>query len=150
MTEPQEFAKLFREIQPKFSRLFSRILTHAGLSLPQYALLNQLVGPRGLSMTVVSERLGITKPAVTHLVDRLEKGKYLKRIPHPDDRRVFLLEIQARGEKVVHGTRSRILPILLKALSEFSQTEQKTIARFYGKLSAVLDQVLNRPRSKIR
>ena len=145
-----KFAKVFREIQPKFSRLLTRILHEASLSLPQFALLNVLSGEAGLSMTELGEKLGITKPAVTHLVDRLEKGRCVKRVADPKDRRVFLIQIQPRGEKIVQETRSRILPLPLRTLARFNPDEQKTIAAFYSELSATLDQALTLPRENKR
>ena len=76
----EKFAALFRGIHPKFSRLYAKMLNEIGLSFPQYMLLNQLALLGAISMTEISDRLGITKPAVTNLVDRLEKKKYLRRL----------------------------------------------------------------------
>lgn len=148
MHERDDFIRTFREIQPKFSRLFARLLIRADLTLPQFALLNQLVNHGTLSMTEVSGRLGITKPAVTNLVDRLENGKCLKRLPHSKDRRVSLLEIQARGEQIVRNIQAQILPVLLKTLDQFSAQEKETIAKFYSLLSKTLDEVLGQTRKK--
>ena len=142
MNEKESFAGVFRRIQPKFSRLFSRILTEAGLTLPQYALLNQLLDTGPVPMTGLAVKLHITKPAVTHLVDRLEKKQCLRRLPHPKDRRVSLLAIQPKGEKIVREMQTFILNFLLKTLDRFSTGEKKTISRFYARLSQTLDEVL--------
>ncbi|MBI2167269.1 MAG: MarR family transcriptional regulator [Candidatus Omnitrophica bacterium] len=148
MAERDNFIRTFREIQPKFSRLLTRILTKADLTLPQFALLNQLVNYGTLSMTEASDKLGITKPAVTNLVDRLEKSKCLKRLPHSQDRRVSLLEIQPRGEQIVRDAQAQILPVLLKTLDRFGDGEKETIARFYSHLSKTLDEVLEKTRGR--
>lgn len=147
MNDKEEFIRHFREIQPKFSRLYVDILTKAKLTLPQYVLLSQISSSGTISMTDASEKLHITKPAITNLVDRLEKNRFLKRIPHPQDRRISLLQIQTKGEKAVHEAQMRVLSFLLKTLDEFNTTEKKIIARFYSLLSETLDQVL--ARSKI-
>ena len=148
MNEKEVFARQFREIQPKFSRVFTQLLTEAHLTLPQFALLSQLVDRGTVSMTEVSEKLHITKPAVTNLVDRLEKGKFLKRLPHPTDRRVSLLEIQSKGKQVVRKTQGLILRFLLKALDSLNAAERKTVSRFYGALSQILDRLLSQTRRK--
>ena len=140
MREKDEFARSFQEIQPKFSRLLTRLLNEADLSLPQFAVLNQLVDLRTLSMTEVSRRLHITKPAVTHHVDRLEKRALLKRIPHATDRRIFILEILPKGERIIRKTQAYFLKLLLKTLRAFRSQERKTIRRFYALLSRTLDQ----------
>lgn len=136
------FAQLFRSLQPKFSKFYACILTKAEVTLPQYVLLSYLLPGRALSMTELSAKLHITKPAVTSLTDRLEKKHFLKRIKHSKDRRVYLLQIQPKGEKIVRQVQSRSLDILLKNLNHFSRTEQKIIHQFYVQLSESLDELL--------
>lgn len=145
MSEKDKLTRYFREAQVGFSRFFSVILTKTGLTLPQYALLNQLNASGVIPMTRASKLLHITKPAVTNLVDRLEKRRYLKRLPHPSDRRVFLLDIQPKGIELVCEVQNHALKILLDAFSKFSEREQKTITQFYAllvqNLSAISTQL---------
>ncbi|HNX68928.1 MAG TPA: MarR family transcriptional regulator [Candidatus Omnitrophota bacterium] len=142
----EELAVFFREIQPKFARLYAKILHDADLTLPQYALLNQLefLGP--VSMTEMSERLQITRPAVTSLVDRLEKKKLLKRVPHPKDRRIILLDILPKAKKMVAGFQTYSLNLLFKAYDQFAPAEHATISRFYATLSKAMDDFLAREK----
>ena len=145
MKEKEAFVRQFREIQPKFSRFYAHLLTEAGLTLPQFALLSQLLGKR-VSMTEVSGKLHISKPAVTSLVDRLEEKHLLKRVAHPDDRRVSLLRIQPKGETIVRRAQAEAFRFLLKAIDRLSVSEQKVIVRFYALLSQVMDQALTKMR----
>ena len=144
MDERNEFIAFFRETQPKFSRFYSNILTEAGLSLPQYALLNELAQSGIINMTEVGGKLHISKPAVTNLVDRLEKHNFLKRLAHPSDRRVYLLEIQPKGKSLVREIQYRALKLLLTSLDQFSANEQKIITRFYALLSRSMSEFLAR------
>ncbi|MBI4116005.1 MAG: MarR family transcriptional regulator [Candidatus Omnitrophica bacterium] len=148
MSEKEEFTRYFREVQPKFSRLFARILIQADLTLPQFALLSQLVHLGVISMTEVSEKLHITKPAVTHLVDRLEKNKFLKRLPHSSDRRISLLQVQPKGTRIVRDTQSYVLRFLLRTLDELNSQERKAVSRFYSLLSQTLDEALSKNRER--
>lgn len=134
----------FREMQPKFSRLYTRVLNQAGITQPQYALLLELVhaSPKPMSMTAISQKLYITKPAVTNLVDRLEKRHYLKRINHPRDRRVSLLEIQPKGKKVAGCVQESFLDIILHTVKGLSAQERVIIEKFYAGLSISLDEML--------
>ena len=134
MNEKDRFVQYFREVQVGFSRIFTVILSQANLTLPQYALLNELSASGTIPMTQASKLLHITKPAVTHLVDRLEKSKCLKRLPHPNDRRIFLLEIQPKGSNLVKKVQSEVLAILLETLSQFSPQDQKIVTQFYSAL----------------
>ncbi len=142
MPERDAFLKYLREIQVKFSRLYARILTQVDLTLPQYALLSHLATTGSVPMTELSEKLHISKPAVTNLVDRLEAKKCLKRIPHSKDRRIYLLELQPKGEKIVHKTQGYILNLLLKTFEPFTVSERKIIQQFYALLSKTMDEAL--------
>ena len=144
------FIEQFREIQPKFTRLFTRLLAQAHLTQPQYTVLLELTlaAPVPMTMTAISEKLFITKPAVTSLVDRLEKKGYLKRINDPDDRRVSLLQIQPKGKNTAEKVRARVLDLIREAAKPFSETERETVRKFYSVLSKNLDDVLTGGKGK--
>jgi DNA-binding MarR family transcriptional regulator len=146
MKEKEEFSRNFREVQPKFARLCVRSLSQANLSMPQFALLNVLSSAGTLPMTDLSDKLHITKPAVTNLVDRLEKNRYLKRIAHPEDRRIHLIRIEPKGRTLVQGMQSTILGFLLKALEQFDASERKTVTEFYARLSKTMDEFLTQKK----
>lgn len=46
----------------------------------------------------VAKAFGVTLPAVTHIVDRLEQKQFLLRGDHPADRRVYILELTRQGK----------------------------------------------------
>ena len=142
MGEREDFTHHFREVQPKFSRLYAHVLTEAEVNLPQFALLSQLAARSPLSMSEAGGRLGISKPAVTNLVDRLEKKGFLRRKPHPKDRRVFLLEIKPKGKILVRRVQGNALTVLLKTLEQFNAKDRQTVAHFYELLSRTLDEKL--------
>lgn len=140
------FVANFRALQPKFSRMYAQMLGHVDLTLPQFNLLCQLVLLGAVSMSEISERLKITKPAVTNLVDRLEEKKFLKRAPSAKDRRVILLEILPKGGKVITHIQSESLHLLLTAYDQFNDKEHHVISRFYETVSKTMDDFLTRPK----
>lgn len=148
MNEKEAFIKQFREINPKFSRFYACFLTHTNLTMSQYVLLNHLTNSGRVPMTELSSKLHISKPAVTHLVDQLEKKKYTKRIAHAKDRRISLIEAQPKGQKIIRDMQSYILSYLLRTFDKFSSTEKKTIREFYTELSNTMDEVLAGGRKK--
>ena len=145
MSEKEDFIRQFREVQPKFSRFYARILTQADLSLPQFAFLSLLANLGTVSMTEAGAKLHISKPAVTHLADRLEENQLLKRIAHPRDRRVSLLQIQPKGVKMVRKMQSQVLSFLLKTLDQLNASERKVITHFYALLSQTIDEAILQP-----
>ena len=148
MKEKEALFQHLRTIQLKYSRLYTHILSQADLSLPQYALLNQLDSSGPLPMTEISGRLHISKPAVTNLVDRLEKKKFLKRTPHPRDRRIYLLELSPKGKTIARKIQNYVLAFLFKTFDQFSVKERKTVQRFYACLSEIMDEALQTSHSK--
>ncbi len=67
----------------------------------------------GSSLTQISQGLMLENPTVTGLIDRLEKLGYVKRSDHPNDRRVYLVHITVKGNKIAN----KALPII-KMLNE--------------------------------
>ncbi len=148
MNERETFVANFRELQPKFSRMYAQMLGRIDLTFPQYTLLYQLMLLGTVSMTEISDRLKITKPAVTNLADRLEEKKCLKRVPHAEDRRVILLEILPKGKKIIAEIQGQSLDLLLKAYDQFSEKEHKVISCFYATVSKVMDDFLLRSQDE--
>ncbi len=148
MNNREAFVASFRELHPKFSRMSAQMLNQVDLTLPQYTLLYQLMLLGTVSMTEISTRLGITKPAVTNLVDHLEEKKCLKRIPHSEDRRVILIEILPKGKKIITEIQGQSLELLLKAYDQFDGKEHQTISRFYAMLSKTMDEFLVRAKNE--
>jgi DNA-binding MarR family transcriptional regulator len=54
----------------------------------------------------VAKAFGVTLPAVTHIVDRLEQKQFLLRADHPADRRVYILELTRQGKALVQELRT--------------------------------------------
>lgn len=139
----KDFPDYFREIQVRFSRFYASVLNKADMSISQYALLNQILSSGPIPMSEVGEKLHITKPAVTHLVDRLEHRKFLKRISHPTDRRVSLLKILPKGEHIVQRIQENVFRVVTEALRTFDSKERDVIVRYQRFISEIIDDVLN-------
>jgi DNA-binding MarR family transcriptional regulator len=127
--------------------MYVQILGRVDLTLPQYTLLYQLMLLGAVSMTEVSRRLEITKPAVTNLVDRLEEKKCLRRVPHDKDRRVIRLEILPKGKRIITEIQGQSLGLLLKSYDQFNGKEHQVIRRFYATLSEVMDDFSMRSKN---
>lgn len=148
MTVREDFSALFRSTHSKFSRLYARVLGRLDLSLPQYALLNLLAAHDALSMTEISRELGISKPAVTNLVDRLERQKLLKRVVDARDRRVFRLAIAPKAKGIVHEIQHHTLGLCEKAFEKLSPSEARSMIRFHEILAESIDCAMNDKKAR--
>ena len=98
------YQKLITDLQKSFSG--------SGVEVTpiQVMLLFFLQQNDGLSLTQISQGLMLENPTVTGLIDRLEKSGYVKRSDHPNDRRVYLVHLTEKGNKVA----KKALPIVRK------------------------------------
>jgi DNA-binding MarR family transcriptional regulator len=68
----------------------------------------------------VAKAFGVTLPAVTHIVDRLEQKAFMVRADDPADRRVYVLELTKKGLGVaqeLQAVRMRGLERVVAAMS---------------------------------
>jgi DNA-binding MarR family transcriptional regulator len=59
------------------------------------------IAPGGTRLTTLAEQALVTKQTAGHLVDQLERGGYVRRVPDPTDARARLVQMAERGLEVV-------------------------------------------------
>jgi DNA-binding MarR family transcriptional regulator len=117
-----------------------RLFRCHGLSGPGFNVLMIIEGAgRALSPFEIGERRLVTRGTVTGLLDTLEKQGLVRRTPHPDDRRMFLIELSDPGRALLAEVRSEFFPLQEKLFSALSGTEKATLVRLLGKLQAHLE-----------
>jgi len=137
-----EILTLIRQVHLRFVKYFSRKFSTRRLTHPQYMLLMSLLEEGAQKMNSLAEFLHISTPAVTNLVDKLEKSGYAKRVPHPTDRRAHVIELTPFGRKFINGLRTESLQLMAETIGTLPVSDQKVIERFYGNLLARLDDAL--------
>ncbi len=101
-------SKVYQKLIINLQKAFSK----SGVEVTpiQVMLLFFLQKNDGSNLTQISQGLMLENPTVTGLVDRLEKSGYVKRSDHPNDRRVYLVYLTEKGNKVA----DKALPIVKK------------------------------------
>jgi DNA-binding MarR family transcriptional regulator len=66
------------------------------------------LAPRGLPSSTLAERLGVTKQAITGLVDRMEYAALALRTEHPLDGRCALVRLTEHGARELVGVARRL------------------------------------------
>ncbi|MBC7441080.1 MAG: MarR family transcriptional regulator [Ramlibacter sp.] len=86
------------------------VLKPFGVTFARYELLTLLSFTRSgsLPMKNASARLQVHPTSVTNAVDRLEAAGYVRRLPHPTDRRTTLVEITPSGQAIVLEATARL------------------------------------------
>lgn len=149
MKKREELEAKLRSLQSKFSRFYSKILTEKNLTIPQFSLLILAADEGPLQMKDLADRLYISNASVTNLVDRLEKHKLLRRNPHPEDRRAFLIEVTEKGKEVIHEIRKLTVGRVAGKMHDFPDPEITLVLKFYNVMETAVDEMLHEMSSKV-
>ena len=97
-----------------------------------------MVPDKGITVTELADRVGMTKQGIGQFVGHLVDDGYLTAEVHPDDRRVRVVRRTSLGQQA-----SRQLELVLADLE--SQWAQRIGTRVYGEFRAALDQLAGLP-----
>jgi DNA-binding MarR family transcriptional regulator len=103
-----------------FRQLLWQRASELDLTYAQSQVLFHVADNAGCHMGDVAKAFGVTLPAVTHIVDRLEEKQFLSRADDPGDRRVYILELTRAGRALVqelHGLQMRGVERVLQRMS---------------------------------
>jgi DNA-binding MarR family transcriptional regulator len=120
-------------------RLFRWISPPSGLSLTSAATLATLErgGPRRL--TALAAREGVTQPAMTQLVARLQDAGLVDRVPDAADGRVVYVRITAEGRAMLARRRAVRAERVAALLARLSPDEQAALAAALPAMDALAD-----------
>lgn len=86
----------------------------------------------------IAERLIISRASVTSLLDSLEKRGFVKRQPHPTDRRMLLVELTDSGRQVANQFRPIVHQHQKVWLNALNEKEQEQLIQTLHRLQASL------------
>jgi len=98
----------------------------------------QFQGPQTLS--AVAHMLGVTKPAVTQIVDVMERETLLTRSKGGRDRREVALRPTPRGRRVVHAIEQVQRELVRTAIRESPLRESKRCTTLFNETASALAQ----------
>jgi DNA-binding MarR family transcriptional regulator len=103
-----------------FRQLLWQRASELDLTYAQSQVLFHVADNAGCHMGDVAKAFGVTLPAITHIVDRLEEKQFLSRADDPADRRVYVLELTRAGRALVqelHALQMRGVEGVLRRMS---------------------------------
>jgi DNA-binding MarR family transcriptional regulator len=89
-----------------FRQLLWQRASELDLTYAQSQVLFYVADHAGCHMGDVGKAFGVSLPAVTHIIDRLEQKQLVLRGDHPADRRVYVLEPTRQGQALVQELHS--------------------------------------------
>ncbi|MCX6353820.1 MAG: MarR family transcriptional regulator [Candidatus Aureabacteria bacterium] len=148
MKSQSEIMNLIRKVHMRFAKYFSREFARKRVTPPQYMMLMSLLEEGPQKMNSLAEFLQISTPAVTNLVDKLDKSGYARRVPHPTDRRAHIIELTPLGNKFITRLSEESLELLADTIGILSVADRKVIEKFYQQLYLHLGAALDTRRSR--
>lgn len=139
MEEPAVRAwRSFVRAKAEIGRAVHRELRERGLTSAQLGILRVLseFSDQGVKLNEISHRLCVTPGNLTGLVDRLEEAGCLKRVPHPEDRRVTLAVLTPAGRALVEELYPPHIARVERLMSTLTVKEQDLLADLLARLAA--------------
>ncbi|REJ95929.1 MAG: MarR family transcriptional regulator [Planctomycetota bacterium] len=132
---PEEEALLnLLKTNDQFDNRLGRLFREHGLTSSQYNVLRILRGEgKPLPSLEVADRLIQVVPAITGLIDRLEKQGLVKRRRCEEDRRVVYVELTGEGKNVLKRIDAPLAALRKKLLGHMSRTELHALTKLLEK-----------------
>jgi MarR family transcriptional regulator for hemolysin len=134
-----QIIQLFKRIHLGARRAFDEALAEHGLTGPQAELIGQICMSDGIEQRAIQERLGITSPTLTGIVDGLVERELVERRVSPDDARVKQLFLTPHGREVGASLPLTQQQVAARVLSGFSTAECSLLKDWLGRVAANLD-----------
>ena len=103
-----------------------------GLTAPRASALSVLVFRGPVTMSALADAEQVRRPTMTRLVDGLERRGLVRRVSHPEDGRVQLVEATAAGKRLLQQGRARRVERLMRGIAHLPAEDQQILARAAG------------------
>lgn len=110
----------------------------AELTLAQYNTLMAIREQGESSVKQLAERLNVSPPSVSSMVDRLVEAGHLERMPNPSDRRAVIIRLTQAGLETLQFMESECLGFIVGLMEELGDEEVRRWRATYDKLHSIL------------
>jgi DNA-binding MarR family transcriptional regulator len=137
---PVELADRLRPVLLKLSRELRRETRSLGITGGQAALLNLVQKHPGIGLRELAEREGMSAPAMSGYVDRLEAAGLLTRTRSGQDRRRIGLTVTAEAARLLRAIRRRRTAWLAARLRDLDPAELEALDAAIEPLARLLER----------
>ncbi|MCE5215225.1 MAG: MarR family transcriptional regulator [Methanobacterium sp.] len=125
----------YRRIKTSINQVNSKYCKSEGY----YQIIGLLLNTGPLSTSEAGEKLYISKPNMTPLIDKLVQEKMVKRTRSQHDRRVVYIEITEEGKKFLYDAREAVEKNIKENLSNF---DEKDLKKLYDSLEKIKEAAI--------
>ncbi|MDP4179418.1 MAG: MarR family transcriptional regulator [Bacillota bacterium] len=129
-----ELAKAFMYIV----KCHQKIQCHQKIKKSEFVLLSAIIEMAGqyqygIKASDLSNKLKITPAAVTHMLNSLEKNKYIERLSDPSDRRIVLVKATEKTKETINEMQNSFLKKFEGLTNFLSENDTKELIRLLNK-----------------
>lgn len=125
---------LLSKCHQKAFQVFRQKLLDHGLTPPQFALLAFLWKKDGQSQIQLGTAMEMDRTTISGIIDRLAKQGLVSRIPHPEDRRVFIINLTDAGKNLETGVSCLSVTANAQVAANLSKQEQAALVNLLKKM----------------
>jgi MarR family transcriptional regulator, 2-MHQ and catechol-resistance regulon repressor len=107
---------------------------HVGLGDSDFRVLEVLLHKGPLPVNVIGEKVELTTGSITTAVDRMEAKWLVVRKNHPQDRRVRIVELTAKGRRLIEKAYAQHEIDMEKAMTALSREERAVLVALLKRL----------------
>ncbi|WP_299870582.1 MarR family transcriptional regulator [uncultured Hoeflea sp.] len=102
LTRPKALGRMLNFAAGASTTMCQDLLSEHGLTLAQWVILSALWRQDGMLVSEIADYSGNNAPAASRIVDRMEEGGLVKRVPSKEDKRVVLVCLTKQGQSLDH------------------------------------------------
>jgi DNA-binding MarR family transcriptional regulator len=140
VTDSDALASRLRPVLLRLARELRKETEQLGVTGRQATLLRHVHDRPGLSLRELAAEEGISGPALSGHVDRLERAGLLRRVRSASDRRRVGLELTGDGARLLRRIRARRTTWLAQRIRALEPDEAKALEDAVGPLSRLLGE----------
>jgi DNA-binding MarR family transcriptional regulator len=138
----REFTRQMSQLVPTIMRgvlkRHTDEVTSGEITISQYLVMEMLKRKGAMKMTEIALEMGITLPAATGLVDRLHGAKMLDRAYDKEDRRVVLIHLTPKGQKLFLRVSREREKMINHIFGKITEEERQTYLKILRKIRDVI------------
>lgn len=134
----KQFEDIFYELTKRLQAELSHSLVH-GITPSQFLVLKKLSEGK-VTVSELSEHLGVSLSAITSLVDRLKKSGYVERTRDEQDRRLVWLAATPLGLHELEGCVNKRAEVIYKICKQLPEEDLQNLNNIYTKILKILKQ----------
>ncbi len=112
---------------------------------PQFDVMVLAYSLGQVSQVELPKRLFLAKSTVSALLDRLEKGGYIRREQSPEDRRTFLVSLTMKGRGVVTDVLERRAQLVQEVLEALDPKLRKAFVEALQRIAQAVEALEGKP-----